>query len=242
MNFSYKWLLLIPVLLVAIGLGLLIPRLLSDDTEELGIVSEGSLSAEAEARVAEILAQIEDYEKLLEASPGDVGILMPLAGSYYELAKVEEQYQQTNDSFRHFKSAVDYYRQALELQPENDAIRLSLALSYSGLRMGDVALREIESLSVSDLESLGTNDTSLLIDAGLLYQEEYSRAAEAEILLVKATTLEPENQRAWLSLGFVRRSAGKTSEANAALEKVIAIDPTSDYAQAAQEYLTQAQQ
>ena len=243
MKFNYKWLLLIPLLLVAIGFGFLIPRLFNDEeNEDLSIMQEGGLSAQAEARVQQMLDQIDNYEKLLESSSDDVEILLPLADNYYDLAKLEEENQQINDSYKHYKSAVDYYQHVLQLQPENIAARLSLALSYSGLLMGDVAMREIETLTGSELSALDTTDTDLLIDAGLMYQEDYGRPEEAEILLIKATTQEPENQRAWLSLGFVLSAAGKTTEASAAFEQVIAINPNSDYAQAAEQYLVQQQE
>lgn len=240
MNIDYKWLLLIPVLLVAVGLGLLIPRLVSDGgDEQLDIVAEGNLSAQAEEQVNQMVEEIDNYERLLRAAPDDIEILKPLADDYFDLAELEEQNQLTNDAFKHYKAAVDNYRKILSLQPQNVPVRLSLALAYNGLRMRDVAYRELASLNISDLGAVDTSDTSLLIDAGLLYQEGYGLLTEAQTLLARATVLEPDNSRAWLSLGYVLKAEGRAAEANAAFEKVIEIDANSDYAQAARDYLGQ---
>lgn len=239
-DFNYKWLLLIPVLIVAIGMGVLIPMLLSSDSaEQPDIIKEAGLSAQAEEGVKRILEQIASYEELLVATPDDVEVLKPLADNYYDLAKLEEQNQLTNDSYGHFKAAVDNYRKVLALQPDNGPVRLNLALAYNGLLMRDVASRELDVFSVTDLGALDTSDTELLIDAALFYQEELGRLPEAGALLTRATTIEPDNSRAWLSLGFVFRSEGRTAEAKTVFDKVIAIDPNSSYAEGAREYLGQ---
>lgn len=239
-DFNYKWLLLIPVLLVAIGLGFLIPMVLSSGSDEQpDIIKEAGLSAEAEEGVRQILDQIASYEELLVSTPDDVEVLKPLADNYFDLAKLEEQNKLTNDAFGHFKAAVDNYRKVLVLQPDNGPVRLNLALAYNGLLMRDVASRELDVFSVESLGAIDTSDTALLIDAALFYQEELGRLPEAEALLVRATTIEPDNSRAWLSLGFVLRSQGRTGEATTAFEKVIAIDPNTSYAEGAREYLGQ---
>ncbi|MHB8968114.1 MAG: tetratricopeptide repeat protein [Thermoleophilia bacterium] len=239
-DFNYKWLLLIPVLLVAIGFGVLIPMVLSSDSEEQpDIIKEAGLSAQAEEGVKRMLEQISSYEELLTTAPDDVDVLKPLADNYYDLAKLEEQNQLTNDAFGHYKAAVDNYRKVLAVQPDNGPARLSLALAYNGLLMRDVAFRELQVFTVESLSALDTTDTDLLIDAALFYQEEFSLLPEAEALLGRATAVEPDNSRAWLSLGFVLRSQGRTAEATAAFEKVIAIDPNTSYADGAREYLGQ---
>lgn len=241
MKFNYRWLLLIPVLLVAVALGILIPRLLSgeDDSGETAVITEGSLSAQDEEQVKQILDQIGNYETLLQATPDDVEVLKPLADDYSDLARIEKDSQLTNDSFKHYKAAVDNYRKILALQPGNAPVRLALALAYDGLLMRDVAYRELTNFTVDQLSAMETDDTELLIDAALLYQEGFRLLPQSETLLQKATTLEPDNARAWLSLGFVIKSEGRTDEANAAFNKVIEIDPDSDYAQGAREYLGQ---
>lgn len=239
MKFNYKWLLLLPVLLVAVGLGILIPRLMDNDGEDLAIVNEAGLSAEAEARVDDLLEQIGNYEKLLQSSPDDVEVILSLADAYSDLGKIEAEYEKMNDSFTHFKAAVDNYRRVQQLSPDDKEIYLKLALAYDGLLMTDVAYRELASYTPDDLAAAQVGDASLLIDAGLLYQEEYGRSAEAISLLQRATSLQPEDQRAWLSLGFIFRSAGMNDEASVAFNQVIALGPDSDYAQSAREYLGQ---
>lgn len=261
MKFDARWLLLIPVLLVAIGLGLLIPSLLDDDgDEETNLLEEGNLSSQAEAEVTAILEQIEDYEKLVEDAPDDVEILKPLADSYFSLAELEVQNGLVNESFGHYKSAVDNYRRILVLQPDNAAVRLSLGLSYDGLLMREVAYRELRSVNTSDpqlsfdlanalikvglfaearqaLAAIDTDDADLLIEIALNYVEDLQLLEEAEAAARRSTELNPANQRAWLTLGFILKAAGKNEEATVALEKAIEIDPNSPIAEEAQNFL-----
>lgn len=261
MNFNAKWLLLIPVLIVAVGLGLLIPTLLEDDGDEgTSLIEEGNLSSQAEADVTATLEQIDDYESLLENSPDDIEILKALADSYYGLAELEVQNGLVNDSFTHFKSAVDNYRKILALQPDNGAVRLSLALAYDGLLMREVAYRELRSVKTSDpqltfdlanafikvglfaearesLESIETSDANLMTDIALNYAEDLQLFDQAEAAARQATGIDPANQRAWLTLGFILKSAGKEEEARSVLEKTIELDPQSPIADEAQNFL-----
>jgi tetratricopeptide (TPR) repeat protein len=262
-NFNAKWLLLIPVLLVAVGLGLFIPRLLdSDDSDDLAIIEEGNLSAEDKSQVTETLDEISDYEQLVASSPDDVSILKPLADDYFGLAQLEAQSGQTNDSFIHYKSAVDNYQKILVLQPDNAAVRLSLGLAYDGLLMREVAYRELRSVETSDpvllfdlasalnlvglfseakqaLDGIVTDDPELLINVALEYTENLQLYTEAEAAVLRATDLAPDNQRAWLTLGFILKAAGKEEESRIALEKAVELDPESPMAEEAQNFLAE---
>jgi tetratricopeptide (TPR) repeat protein len=232
----------------------------SDGDDELNIIEEGNLSSQAEADVNESLEQIQDYEQLLEATPDDIEILKPLADNYFTLAELEASSGLTNDSFGHYKSAADNYRKILTLQPDNASVRLSLGLAYDGLLMREVAYRELRSVQSNDpvalfdlanayikvglyteakqsLDAIQTDDPETLINIALAYAEELQLYTEAEAAVARATEIDLDNQRAWLTLGFILKSAGKDAEATVALEKAIEIDPHSPIAEEAQSFL-----
>ena len=72
--------------------------------------------------------------------------------------------------------------------------------------------------------ALAPDNAAIYNDLGLSLHYN-GKTVEAIAALKKATTLDPELQRAWLSYGFVLRSAGREKEGRAALEKTIKLNP-----------------
>lgn len=88
--------------------------------------------------------------------------------------------------------------------------------------------------------ALQPGDVEVRIDLGLayFYLVMYD-VAERE--LAAAAAAAPLNQRAWLSLGWVQDTAGKSEEARASWQKAVAIDPQSEAGQEAQRFIDSAQ-
>lgn len=261
MNTNLKWLLLVPVLLVAVGLGILVPRLIADNGgDEAVVTGDSTLPAEVQTRVDELQGLVRSYEDLLQTTPSDLEVAKALGDSYYELASLQEQNNKLNDAYSSYKGAVDNYRKVLAATPDNAAARMSLGLAYYGLGMRDVAYRELRSVDTGDpvtLIELGnafvkvnlpaeaeqtyrkvqTDDPEIIIELGLAYLEGLQRIEDAERELKRATGIAPDNQRAWLSLGYVLYNADKVDEARTALDKAIGLDPSSEMASEAQRFL-----
>jgi tetratricopeptide (TPR) repeat protein len=83
---------------------------------------------------------------------------------------------------------------------------------------------------------LDENDVETLTDLGLAlhYTGNSDRGIE---YLKKATTLSPDNQRSWLSLGFVAGASGHVTVAKPALKKAIELNPDSPMGKEAERIL-----
>lgn len=152
MNSNLKWLLLIPVLAVAIALGYLIPtQLLSDDNsgdENSSTTRQASQALQIE--MDNVQERIDAYERLLEQNPNDMESIKGLADGYLEIGTYQADAGQENESFRSYKNAVDNYRKYLAVNPGDNNVRKDLGLVYSYLQMTDVALRELRAVTAAD--------------------------------------------------------------------------------------------
>ena len=86
---------------------------------------------------------------------------------------------------------------------------------------------------------LNPSDLDVTLDLGYTYTElGMDDVALREIQLVTAAA--PTNQRAWLNQGYTYLTMGNVTEAKAALQKAIDLDPKSQIGQQAQQLLDQA--
>ncbi|MCL4472702.1 MAG: hypothetical protein M1539_01580 [Actinobacteria bacterium] len=139
-----KWLLLIPVLAVALALGYLIPtKLLSGDSGSADASADKQKNPALQVQLADIRDRITAYEALLQRNPGDLDALRGLGDSYLEEGQAQGENNQTNDSYRSYKNAVDQYRKYLAIKPDFVEVRIDMGLSYSYLQMIDISLREL---------------------------------------------------------------------------------------------------
>lgn len=81
-------------------------------------------------------------------------------------------------------------------------------------------------------------DADSWMDLGLTLAQLGQGPEETVTALTTATRLEPDNQRAWLSFGFVLKRAGRSDEARAALSKAVSLGPKTEMAQEAQAMLS----
>ncbi|MBE0428815.1 MAG: tetratricopeptide repeat protein [Thermoleophilia bacterium] len=140
MSDNLKWLLLIPVVIVAISLGYVIPKLVGSDDERPEQRQSQALQLDIDATGE----RIENYRALLESNPEDVELLRGLADSHREIGSLQAENRQYQESFTSFKTAVDYYREYLAKKPEAQDAGIDLGLTYFYMEMPLVAERELQ--------------------------------------------------------------------------------------------------
>jgi tetratricopeptide (TPR) repeat protein len=88
------------------------------------------------------------------------------------------------------------------------------------------------------LSALDPENVDLLNNLGLTLQY-ISRSEEALAVLTKGSSLDPGNQRIWLTLGYVNKAVGNQDAARSSLETAVQIDPDSDVGQSASRMLSE---
>ena len=120
------------------------------------------------------------------------------------------------------QDAIDFYRNLLQQYPANNELA---RVAHSGLSViyvntDDFAKgeMELEQLLKRTPDDIGVNN-----DLGYLYADQGKRLEEAEAMIRKAVTEEPDNSAYLDSLGWVLYKRGKAEEALKYLEKAISI-------------------
>jgi len=88
------------------------------------------------------------------------------------------------------------------------------------------------------LSALDPTNVDLLNNLGLTLQY-INRSEEALEVLTRGANLDPNNQRIWLTLGFVNKSTGDADAARSALQAAERIDPGSDVGKSATKMLAE---
>lgn len=145
MSDNLKWLLLIPVVIVAIALGYLIPKLLGGDDDERPSTKQQQSQA-LQLDIDEIQGRIGAYEGILSRNTADVDALRGLADSYRELGALQGENNEFNDSYQSNKLAVDYYRKFLAARPDELEARIDLGLTYFYMQMPEIGERELKAV------------------------------------------------------------------------------------------------
>jgi len=194
-----KWLLLIPVFAIVVGLGYLIPKLVGGDSSDQNTIAKQQ-SQVVQQEIDEARQRLEAYEQLLQKNPNDLLSLRKLGDTYFEIGDRQWENGDENEANRNYKKAVDQYRKYLGQNPGDVEVRIDLGYTYTKLSMFEVALRELQAV----------------------------------------TAAAPNNQRAWLSLGYLYLNMSKIPEANDALQKSYNLDPGSDIGKEAKRLMDQA--
>lgn len=125
------------------------------------------------------------------------------------------------------EDAIAYYKSLLnEAPPDNDEaikrIRSGLSIAYVNIDKIDEGEKELEILFARDPEDPGINN-----DLGYLYADRGKNLEQAEAMIRKALSEEPDNSSYLDSLGWVLFKRGKLEEAVEQLTKA-AKDPSAD--------------
>lgn len=119
-----------------------------------------------------------------------------------------------------FKEAIIYFKQALEIAPQDTWILFHAALSYSNISDLDQAITHYKKFLAIEPEN-----TNVLYNLALMYsgKKDFSEAEDVyrKLLEIKSTDLS-----AWLNLGNVLDFQNKSEEAIKAYREAVVRDPT----------------
>ncbi len=142
----WKWLLLIPVIAVAVVAGYLITSWLSE-SESTSADESGSQNQAVELEVSQKQDIISKAQALVDKNPADAQALKSLGDAYLELGLLQSESGDVNGSFRSYKSAADAYQGYLNLVPQDADVRIDLGYTYYNLLMFEVAERELRAVT-----------------------------------------------------------------------------------------------
>ncbi len=117
--------------------------------------------------------------------------------------------------------------------PQDPAEISRLANSYYADRKYDLAAEQYERLLSFNP---GSADVHNNLGITLYY---LGRSSDALQILDEGITVEPTNQRIWLTLGFVNKGLGNVDEARTALTKAIKMGPDNEIGRSAAKMLAQ---
>jgi len=141
MSDNLKWLLLIPLVILVIGGGYLVGKLIGGDDESSQVVQQNQA---LEIDKADVQQRIDAYQGLIARTPGDVEGFKGLGDTYLEMGDLLKENNENNEAFANYKSAIDNYRKYLAGKPEDAEARIDLGYAYSLLLMPEVAVRELK--------------------------------------------------------------------------------------------------
>lgn len=182
----------------------------------LDLVEEGNKLKAAK----DYAGAIAKYEAALAANPALAEVYGDIARAYAEQGKTDE--------------AIAAYKKFIAAKPDQEA-----KLELASLLLQQKNIEEAKSvLSGSDVATI-TNPYALYNLGVGFYNAQ--QADEAIKYWEKAVTLDPKMSDAWLQLGFAYYATGNKDKAKEALQKVIQLEPGSDNAKSAQEFIDSMQ-
>lgn len=157
------------------------------------------------------------------------------AKAYYHYT-VGHIYEEMGQLFRrsdYLRRAIDEYKQALKYDPRSAALAVRLAEAYR--RSGRIreAVLEAKQILKNDPDNLGAHRVLGHIyyqTLGELRQDDASRQTLGLAIgeYEQVTRLAPEDTGAWLTLARLRRMANDLEGAEAALKKLLEVEPSSE--------------
>jgi len=90
-------------------------------------------------------AQKDTYEAVLKKNPKDVQALVGIGNTYFDLGQISQDQ-------KNYQKSIDYYKRALDIQPDNSSVRTDMAVAYYYLGTNDLAMRELEKVINKDKE------------------------------------------------------------------------------------------
>jgi len=203
MKNNMKWLLLIPVVLIAFGLGFfVITQILGDDN---GGDSSGGQDQALQAQIDDLQQRVDAYKTLVTRNPGDLEAVKGAGDSYLEIGATQSENGQVNDSYVSYKNAVDQYRLYLSQKPDDIEVRIDLGLAYSYLNMSDIGVRELRTA----VAAAPTNQRAWHSLGWVLYNGT-GNLEQAQIAWQKAYDLDPSTSIGQEAKSFLDQFAGQS--------------------------------
>jgi tetratricopeptide (TPR) repeat protein len=156
-------------------------------------------------------AAIEPLEKLVQIDPDDYNIRVLLGGSYFET--------------KQYAAAVKEFQQATQLRPKS-----SIAWSLLGNAQNQLKQYAADSVAAfTTAIGLDGNNLDAHLGLGVAYYntQQYDQAAQH---YKRYTEIKPDRAIGYAYLGDAYRRGGKFSEAIAAYQQALTIDPNSQTA------------
>ncbi|HEY7162228.1 MAG TPA: tetratricopeptide repeat protein [Acidobacteriota bacterium] len=187
-----------------------------EKTPGLDLVEEGN-QLKASKDYAGAVAK---YEAALQTNPSLVEVYGDIARTYAEQGKNDE--------------AVAAYKKFVAAKPDPEA-KMELASLLLEQKNVDEAKSTLNGVDLSTI-----TNPYVLYNLGVGFYNA-QQADEAIKYWEKATTLDAKMTDAWLQLGFAYYATGNKDKAKEALQKVITLEPGSDNAKSAQEFIDSMQ-
>lgn len=206
MSDNLKWFMLVPILLIAVGLGYVIPKLFGGgDANEMAMTTKQQGQA-VQLELSDLQARMDAYQEILKRDPNDLTAIRGLADTYLQMGSTQYDNGDANEAYRSYKASVDQYRRYLALKPDDVEVRIDLGLDYSYLDMFEVAVRELKSVT----QAAPTNQRAWHSLGWILASN--NKTAEARDAWQKSYNLNPGNAIGQESKQFL----DQTGEAGAA--------------------------
>jgi len=84
-------------------------------------------------------AQRDTYLIAIKKNPKDVQALVGIGNTYFDMGQL------TQDK-KNYQTAIEYYKKALEIKPDQESVRTDMAVAYSYLGTVDLAIRELNTV------------------------------------------------------------------------------------------------
>jgi tetratricopeptide (TPR) repeat protein len=185
-------------------------------TPGLDMVEEGNKLKEAK----DYAGAISKYEAALQTNPALVEVYGDIARAYSEEGKTDE--------------AVAAYKKFIEAKPDPEA-KMELASLLLQAKNVDEAKNVLNGVDLSTI-----TNPYVLYNLGVGFYNG-QQPAEAIKYWEKSVSLDQKMTDAWLQLGFAYYSTGDKAKAKEALQKVITLEPGSDNAKQAQDFIDSMQ-
>lgn len=201
MSDNLKWLLLIPVVIVAIALGYLIPKLVGGDDSESPANQQENQALTADIASAE--ESVQAYQGLIDRNASDLEALRGIADTYRDLGILQSENNQANEAFVSFKGAVDNYRKYLATKPDDVEVKIDLGLTYFYLQMVEIAARELKAVT-----EIAPGNQRAWHSYGWVLENGLGKTDEAKVAWEKSYQLNPNTPAGQESKQFLDQLSG----------------------------------
>jgi len=123
---------------------------------------------------------------------------------------------------KNYYTAIDYFKQAYELEPDNPEVHYYLGITYGRMQRYEKAIENLELVLKSELAFIHKVHVKMILGYIYTIQEKYDRALEFFRSVVKSGI---ETAQAYAAIGYIMHKKGEVKEALMNLYRAIEIDP-----------------
>ena len=123
---------------------------------------------------------------------------------------------------KNYYTALDYFRQAYEIDPNNPEVHYYLGISYGRMERYDSAIKHLELVLRSELAFIHKIHVRMILGYIYTILDEYDKALELFRNVVKGGI---ETAQAYAAIGYIMHKKGEVKDAIMNLYRAIEIDP-----------------